>query len=188
MGIANTSYILVSLLSSSSPLSFPSAFLFNSFHLYRTSMANCFQSFLSHARGFTITLQVINIIVCTCAGCFSTYLFYLLIKAGSFGFSSLQSYIALVYLIALCVFITGVELRTLRHRHLIVLLYFLFFPVGRGFAMIFIGAVLLGALVWGWVVGAVLIAVGLLNTFLALCHSKDEPQEVREAEQPSTPQ
>lgn len=138
-------------------------------------MPSCFQKALSHARAFTISLQVINIIACTCAGCYSTYLFYLLLaKQNSFSFSDLQSFIALVYLIALSVFITGVELRSLRHRHLIIILYFLFFPVGRGFTMIFMGAVLLGALVWGWVVGAVLIAVGILNTFLAICEPKVE--------------
>lgn len=128
--------------------------------------------------GSVLFIRIINIIVCTCAGCYSTYLFYLLlIKQHAFSFTDLQSYVALVYLIALATLITAVEFRTLRHRDLIVLFFFLFFRVGMGFTLIFMGAVLLGALVWGWVVGGVLIGVGVLNIFIASCCTKKAPRD-----------
>lgn len=109
-------------------------------------------------------------------------LYILLIKENKFSPSALQSYVALIYIILLAVFITAVELRTLRHAHLIMIAFFLMFPVGRGFALIFMGALLLGALVWGWVVGGVLIAMGILNIVLGITSHRREHHDTAELE------
>eukprot|EP00796_Vickermania_ingenoplastis_P011707 gene11707-biopygen8475 len=136
--------------------------------------------FLSGCSPFGLTTHILNIIACTACGCYSVYLFYLLlVKEKRFSFTDLQSYIALIYIVVLAVFMTAVELRTLRHRHLIVLAFFLFFPMGRGFALIFMGAVLLGALVWGWIVGGVAIAIGVLNIVFAFTSGRNEGREHR---------
>lgn len=116
------------------------------------------------------SMGVINIASATAAGCYSMYLFYLLLfKQKSWGFTYLQSYIALIYVMLLAALITSVELRVLRHPHVIFLTYFLMFPQGKGFSFVFMGAILLGALIWGWFLGGVLVAVGVLNITARFC-------------------
>lgn len=122
---------------------------------------------------FTISTHILNVIAATAAGCYSVYLFYLLLFIKKeFSPTYLQSYVALIYVVILSVFLTAVELRTLRHAHLITIAFFLMGPIGRGFTLIFMGAILLGALVWGWVVGICVIVVGVINIIVGITSRK----------------
>lgn len=123
---------------------------------------------------FRIFSFVINFIAATACGCYSVYLFYLLIKSHKFAFSTLQSFVALIYLILLSSLLTVVEVRAARHRHILASLYFFTLPTGKAFTFGFMGAVLLGALVWGWVLGLILIAVGAMNLVVACTSSRSQ--------------
>lgn len=117
-------------------------------------------------RIFPIALMILNIL--GAFGC-GTYSIFLLITWKMSGLSSIRTAVALIYLIIFSVIVPSAEIGMMEHPSLAKFTRFLLSPVGRAFLYIFMGGVLLGAGVGGWIVGIYLMAVGVLNLAVSCC-------------------
>lgn len=119
-----------------------------------------------HSRPFPLVLMILNVLGAFGCGTYSLYLFI------THRYSSVGTFVALMYLLGFSIIIPSAELGLMAHPYLMRFSRFLVSPVGRAFLYIFMGGVILGNGVGGWVVGIYLLALGVLNIG-AMCVLKD---------------
>ncbi|KPA75915.1 hypothetical protein ABB37_08084 [Leptomonas pyrrhocoris] len=116
---------------------------------------------LVHSRPFPLILKVLNII--GAFGC-GTYALFLFIQHR---WDSIRFFVALIYLLAFSIVIPAAEAGLMKHPLLSFFARFLVSPIGRAFLYIFMGGVILGNGIGGWVIGIYLLAIGVLNVVAA---------------------
>ncbi|KAH9584064.1 Golgi apparatus membrane protein TVP15 [Trypanosoma melophagium] len=109
-------------------------------------------------------LQILGVLGAFSSGSFALYL---LMWYKPHDINTVRMYIAYVYITLFAVLIPAAELNFMQHRHLVRFSRFMLSHVGRAFMYIFMGGLLLGQQVGGWVVGVYMIALGVLNLFAA---------------------
>ncbi|ORC86833.1 uncharacterized protein TM35_000251290 [Trypanosoma theileri] len=109
-------------------------------------------------------LQILGVLGAFGSGSFALFL---LMWFQPHDINSVRMYIAYVYITLFAVLIPAAELNLMQHRHLVRFSRFMLSHVGRAFMYVFMGGLLLGQQVGGWVVGVYMIALGVLNLFAA---------------------
>lgn len=117
---------------------------------------------------FPILLAVLTIV--GAFGC-GSYSLWLLVTRNYGGISAFRMTVALVYLTAFSAILPSAELGFMRHPHLQKFARFLMAPMGRAFLLIFMGGVILGNGVGGWIVGIYLLAVGVFSIIAGISAS-----------------
>ncbi|KAG5488367.1 uncharacterized protein JKF63_07962 [Porcisia hertigi] len=125
----------------------------------------CFSALL-HSRPFPLILKVLNIL--GAFGC-GTYALFLLIQRL---YGDVRTFTALIYLLFFSIVIPSAECGLMSHPLLSSSSRFLLSPIGRTFLYVFMGGVILGAGIGGWIIGIYLLAIGVLNIG-ALCIRRD---------------
>ncbi|KPI88105.1 hypothetical protein ABL78_2792 [Leptomonas seymouri] len=121
---------------------------------------------LVHSRPFPLVLKVLNVI--GAFGC-GTYALYLFIQHR---WDSIRFFVALIYLLAFSIVIPAAEAGLMKHPLLSSFARFIVSPIGRAFLYIFMGGVILGNGVGGWIIGIYLLAVGIVN-IVSACFLSD---------------
>ncbi|KEG08601.1 hypothetical protein DQ04_06831030 [Trypanosoma grayi] len=116
------------------------------------------------AGAFGRVMQVLGVLGAFGSG---SYALYLLMWFRPDGIDTLRTFVAYAYLTLFAVVIPSAELGMMQHRHLVRFARFLLSHVGRAFLYIFMGGLLLGQDVAGWILGAYMIALGVLNVVAA---------------------
>jgi hypothetical protein len=116
---------------------------------------------LIHSRPFPLILKILNIL--GAFGC-GTYTLYMFIEHK---YNSIRTFIALIYLLAFSIVIPAAEAGLMKHPLLSAFARFIVSPIGRAFLYIFMGGVILGEGIGGWIIGIYLFAVGVLNVIAA---------------------
>ena len=116
---------------------------------------------LIHSRPFPLILKILNIL--GAFGC-GTYALYLFIQHQWEG---IRTFICLIYLLAFSIIIPAAEAGLMKHPLLSSFARFSVSPIGRAFLYIFMGGVILGQGIGGWVIGIYLFAIGVLNVIAA---------------------
>ncbi|ESL10636.1 hypothetical protein TRSC58_01627 [Trypanosoma rangeli SC58] len=117
------------------------------------------------AKHFSRALQLLGV-----AGAFGSgsFALFLLMWSPPRELGEVRMHIAFVYVVFFAVVLPAAELGMMQHQHLARFTRFLLSHVGRALVYIFIGGLLLGNHVGGWVVGVYMISLGVLNV-LAAC-------------------
>ncbi|CAG9570002.1 conserved hypothetical protein [Leishmania major strain Friedlin] len=112
---------------------------------------------LLHSPPIPFTLKILGIL--GAFGCGTYVLFLFMIH----HYHSIRSFAALLYLLTFSIIIPSAESGLLNSTMLAVFARFLISPMGRAFLYVFMGGVILGIGIGGWVVGVYLFVVAILN-------------------------
>ncbi|CAJ1006212.1 putative COPI associated protein [Leishmania naiffi] len=112
---------------------------------------------LLHSRPFPLVLKILNIIGAFACGSYSLFLFI------THRFNDVRTFAALLYLLGFSIVIPSAESGLMNHPMLASFARFLVSPIGRAFLYVFMGGVILGNGIGGWVIGVYLFAIGVLN-------------------------
>ncbi|KAG5484954.1 hypothetical protein LSCM1_07030 [Leishmania martiniquensis] len=110
-----------------------------------------------HSRPFPLTLTVLNILGSFACGTYTLFLFI------THRYHDIRTFAALLYLLGFSIVIPSAELGLMNHPLLAGVARFIVAPIGRAFLCIFMGGVILGNGIGGWIVGIYLLAIGVLN-------------------------
>ncbi|CBZ24341.1 conserved hypothetical protein [Leishmania mexicana MHOM/GT/2001/U1103] len=112
---------------------------------------------LIHSPPIPFTLKILGIL--GAFGCGTYVLFLFMIHQ----YYSIRSFAVLLYLLIFSVIIPSAESGLLNYTMMAVFARFLVSPMGRAFLYVFMGGVILGNGIGGWVVGGYLFVVAILN-------------------------
>lgn len=116
---------------------------------------------LIHSRPFPLILKILNILGAFACGSYALYLFI------QHKWDNIRTFVALIYLLGFSIVIPAAEAGLMKHPLLSSFARFIVSPIGRAFLYIFMGGVILGNGIGGWVVGIYLFAIGVLNVIAA---------------------
>lgn len=116
---------------------------------------------LIHSRPFPLILKILNILGAFGCGSYALFLFI------RHDYDTIRTFVALIYLLAFAIVIPAAEAGLMNHPLLSSFARFLVSPIGRAFLYIFMGGVILGNGIGGWVIGIYLFAIGVLNVVAA---------------------
>ncbi|EAN83760.1 hypothetical protein C3747_122g251c [Trypanosoma cruzi] len=114
------------------------------------------------AKNFVFLLKFLGV-----AGAFGSgsLALFLLMWFRPHELNEVRMFIAYVYIIFFSVISPAAEVGMMQHRHLMRFTRFLLSNIGRAFLYVFIGGLLLGTHIAGWIVGVYMISLGVLNIF-----------------------
>ncbi|KAK7196324.1 COPI associated protein [Novymonas esmeraldas] len=110
-----------------------------------------------HSRPFPLILKILNILGAFACGSYVLFLFI------QHKYGDVRTFCALLYLLAFSIVIPSAEAGLMNHPLLASLARFLVSPIGRAFLYVFMGGVILGVGIGGWVIGIYLLAIGAIN-------------------------
>ncbi|KAG5485617.1 hypothetical protein LSCM4_06573 [Leishmania orientalis] len=110
-----------------------------------------------HSRPFPLTLTILNILGAFACGSYALFLFI------THKYRDIRTFAALLYLLGFSIVIPSAELGFMKHPMLASFARFLVSPIGRAFLYVFMGGVILGNGIGGWIVGIYLLSIGVLN-------------------------
>ncbi|GET86442.1 hypothetical protein, conserved [Leishmania tarentolae] len=106
---------------------------------------------------FAMVLKILAILCAFGAGTYSLYLFII------YSYFGIGFFAALLYVLVFSIIIPSAELGLMSSSVVSVFARFLTSPMGRAFMYVFMGGVVLGHGIGGWVVGVFLFVVAVIN-------------------------